>query len=165
MKKSQQGVGLVEVLVALLVLAIGLLGFIALQYQAVEATSESTARIQAINLARDMAERIRVNREGLADYISELADPAEQADFSTDCMTTACTVTEMADFDVAQVVNKAHGIGMSINLIGCQGNNDGRQCVYIAWGDTAPTDGNTNGDCTTGTSYNPASTCLIMEVY
>lgn len=37
---TQKGVGLIEILVALLVLAIGVLGFVALQYRAVEATSE-----------------------------------------------------------------------------------------------------------------------------
>ena len=57
----QLGVGLMEVLVALLILSIGVMGFIALQYRAVEATAESSARIQAINLARDLAERMRVN--------------------------------------------------------------------------------------------------------
>lgn len=36
----QVGVGLMEILVALLVLALGILGFIALQYRAVEATAE-----------------------------------------------------------------------------------------------------------------------------
>ncbi|MCU7226027.1 type IV pilus modification protein PilV, partial [Acinetobacter bohemicus] len=58
----QQGVGLMEVLIALLILAIGVMGFIALQYRAVEATIESGSRIQAINLGRDLAERMRVNR-------------------------------------------------------------------------------------------------------
>lgn len=163
--KSQLGVGLVEVLVALLILAVGLLGFISLQYQAVEATNESTSRIQAINIARDLAERIRVNREGLATYISELTTAANQATYSRDCSAMGCTVPQMADFDIAQVSQKARGLGMSINLIDCQGNNDGRQCIYIAWNDTAPTNGTTAGDCTSGTNYNPASTCLIMEVY
>lgn len=167
MKKNQQGVGLVEVLVSLLILAIGLLGFIALQYQAVEASTESTYRIQAINLARDLGERVRVNRGALATYETEVASATLQAASSKNCATTDCSATDMADFDVAQVVKKARSIGMSVNLVGCPGNNDGRNCVYVAWGDTAPTNGTTDGDgnCTTATSYDPTSTCLIMEVY
>ena len=167
MKKNQRGVGLVEVLVSLLILSIGLLGFIALQYQAVEATSESTYRIQAINLARDLAERVRVNRGALPAYEEEIATASKQMAFSKNCATTDCTANQMADFDVAQVVKKARDVGMSVNLVGCSGNNDGRNCVYVAWGDTAPTNGTTDGDgnCTTATSYDPASTCLIMEVY
>ena len=54
--RSQRGVGLMEVLVALLILAIGILGFIALQYRSLDATTEATYRVQAINLARDLAE-------------------------------------------------------------------------------------------------------------
>ncbi|ENW98074.1 type IV pilus modification protein PilV [Acinetobacter modestus] len=165
--KSQRGVGLVEVLVALLVLAIGVLGFIALQYRAVEATSESTYRIQAMNLARDLAERVRVNRGALLTYETEIRTPANQATSTRNCFTTNCTVTELADFDVSQVTNRAKSVGMSVNLVACPGNSDGRNCVYIAWGDTAPLDGTVNGlgNCTTSTSYDPASTCLIMEMY
>ena len=70
--KHQFGVGLMEILVALLILALGVLGFIALQYRAVEATSEGSYRVQAINLSRDFAERIRVNRGALDDYVDKL---------------------------------------------------------------------------------------------
>ena len=165
--KHQHGVGLMEVLVALLVLAIGVLGFIALQYRAVEATSESTYRVQAINLARDLAERIRVNRGALATYESELKTAANQTTSAKNCFTGNCTLTELADFDVSQVVTRARSVGMAVNLVACPGNNDGRNCVYVAWGDTAPLDGATNGEgnCTTSTAYDPASTCLIMELY
>jgi hypothetical protein len=51
-------------LVALVVLAVGVLGYVMLQVRAIEATIEGTQRIQAINIARDLAERVRVNREG-----------------------------------------------------------------------------------------------------
>ena len=46
-KKNQLGVGLVEVLVALVLLAIGVLGFTALQLRAVDATGEALTRSQA----------------------------------------------------------------------------------------------------------------------
>ena len=70
--KVQRGVGMVEVLVALLVLAIGVLGFSALQLRALQATAEATDRTMAMNLARDLADRIRINRLGLADYTSAI---------------------------------------------------------------------------------------------
>lgn len=162
---NQEGVGLVEILVALLVLAIGILGFIALQYRAVEATSEAINRVQAMNIARDMAERIRANRDGLATYKTETSTAANQADFTTNCMTTACSAANLADFDVAQVTTKASAFGMTVNMLSCAGNNDGRNCLYVAWGDTSATDGTGAGDCTNGTSYNSSSTCVIMETY
>jgi len=161
----QHGVGLMEVLVAMLILAIGVLGFIALQYRAVEATSESGYRVQAINLARDLAERVRVNRGAVDIYMESIEDPDEQTTSVKKCFTENCTTSELADFDVAQVTARARSVGMTMNVIECQGNMDGRNCVYVAWGDTSATDGVGEGDCTNSTAYNPASTCLIMELY
>lgn len=161
----QHGVGLMEVLVAMFVLSIGVLGFIALQYRAVEATAESSYRVQALNIARDLAERVRVNRGATATYMSEVADPAKQTTSSRNCFTVGCTTVELADFDVAQVTTRAGLFGMTMNVIDCQGNSDGRNCVYVAWADTSATNGTGTGDCTNGTAYNPASTCLIMELY
>lgn len=161
----QHGVGLIEVLVAMLVLSIGVLGFIALQYRAVEATLESTYRVQAINIARDLAERVRVNRGVIDTYMAEIEDPDEQTTSTKNCFTENCTTAELADFDVAQVATRTRSVGMTMNVIECQGNSDGRNCVYVAWGDTSATDGTGEGDCTNSTAYNPASTCLIMELY
>lgn len=162
---SQKGVGLVEVLVALLILAVGILGFVALQYRAVEATSEAINRVQAINIARDMAERNRANRDGLANYKTQIQTAANQTDYTTNCMTSACSATAMADFDVSQVVAKASALGMTMNMRTCSGNSDGRNCIYVAWGDTSATDGTGAGDCTNGTAYQASSTCVIMETY
>ncbi|MCJ8161401.1 type IV pilus modification protein PilV [Acinetobacter zhairhuonensis] len=170
-RSSQKGVGLIEILVALLVLAIGILGFIALQYRAVEATSEAINRVQAMNIARDMAERIRANRDGFATYKSQTSDPGNQAGFTINCMTATCTAANLADFDVAQVTQKASNLGMTVNMLPCVENQDGRNCLYVAWGDTSATNGNGSGDCTKGTSYNNGSvgnrpsTCVIMETY
>ena len=163
----QVGVGLMEILVALLVLALGILGFIALQYRAVEATAEGGTRVQAINLSRDFAERIRVNRGALSDYESELKSSSGQGSSKQDCAKQYCSAQEIADYDVSQVVAKAHSVAMTINLDKCQGNQDERKCIYVAWGETAATNGASSGtgNCTVGTAYDPASTCLVMEVY
>lgn len=162
---NQNGVGLIEVLVALLILAIGILGFVALQYRAIEATSEAINRVQAINIARDLAERIRANRDGLANYATQIQTAANQTNYTTNCMTSACSATAMADFDVSQVVSKASALGMTMNMRTCSGNSDGRNCIYVTWGDTSATDGTGAGDCTNGTAYLSTSTCVIMETY
>ena len=51
----QRGVGIVEVMVALLLLAIGVLGFTALQLRAVSASMEAGNQVAALNIARDRA--------------------------------------------------------------------------------------------------------------
>lgn len=173
-RHHQHGVGLVEILVALLVLAIGVLGFVALQYRSLEASAESTSRVQAIILARDLAERIRVNRNSLSIYERELSAAAKQKTSTKNCVgSTVCRDEELADFDVAQVTTRAASLGMTMNMVSCPNTPNQRQCIYVAWGETASTDGPANGagNCTTTdttaktTSYDPTSTCVIMETY
>ena len=66
--KGQRGVGLFEVLISIAILAIGVLGYVALQVRAVEASSESLNRAQAIFVLRGLAESIRANPAGQASY-------------------------------------------------------------------------------------------------
>ncbi|PXX89376.1 type IV pilus modification protein PilV [Marinobacter vulgaris] len=70
---QQSGFGLIEILVALLILAIGLLGMASLQTASLQQTTGSQARTQAIFLAEDLVERIRANRQNINDYA--LIDP------------------------------------------------------------------------------------------
>ena len=49
---SQKGIGLIEVLVALMLLAIAVLGFTAMQMTAVKATDESLMRTRALTVLR-----------------------------------------------------------------------------------------------------------------
>lgn len=62
------GFSLIEVLVAMLVLAIGLLGLAALQAQGLRFNGEAFVRTQATVLAGDLIDRIRANRESAKDY-------------------------------------------------------------------------------------------------
>ena len=70
--KSQQGIGLIEVLVALLLLAVAVLGFSAMQITAIKATDETILRSQALSLMRGGAEMMRANPCLL--YTSDAAD-------------------------------------------------------------------------------------------
>ena len=74
-KKTQTGVGLVEIMVALLLLAVAVLGFVALQVRAIAASEEAGQNVQAMNLARDLSERMRMNREGLLSYKASSGTP------------------------------------------------------------------------------------------
>ena len=61
MKRGQQGLSLIEVLVSVLILAIGLLGAAAIQLNALKYTDSSTMNTQASFIAYDMMDRIRAN--------------------------------------------------------------------------------------------------------
>jgi len=63
MKLKHAGFTLIEILIAVLILAVGLLGFAALQISAVSAGQESYFRSQALIIAESLADRIRANRD------------------------------------------------------------------------------------------------------
>lgn len=56
---------MIEVLVTIIIIAIGLLGLAALQARATNSEFESYQRSQAVSLAFDMAQRIRTNRANM----------------------------------------------------------------------------------------------------
>jgi type IV pilus assembly protein PilV len=68
------GFSLVEALVALVVLSVGMIGIAALHGQSLSAARTAQYRTVAINLASDMADRIRVNRLGLGAYAGAAAN-------------------------------------------------------------------------------------------
>lgn len=59
----QRGVGLVEVLVAVLLLSVAVLGFSALQMRAISATDESLIRTKSLTVVRSLAETMRAYPE------------------------------------------------------------------------------------------------------
>ncbi|MDQ3202970.1 MAG: type IV pilus modification protein PilV, partial [Pseudomonadota bacterium] len=65
-KVAQEGTTLIEVLVALLILTVGLLGAAAFQLNALKYTDSSRMTSQASFIAYDMMDRIRANSG--ADY-------------------------------------------------------------------------------------------------
>lgn len=80
---SSKGMTLIEVLVALLIVSIGLLGLAALQANSLKFNHSAYLRTQATQLAYDMGERIRANREEAlinnTNYTIAFADAAPTA--------------------------------------------------------------------------------------
>ena len=60
-RKQQSGFSLIEVLVALIILAIGLLGLASLQMTSLKFNTDAYLRTQATTLAYDIIDRMRIN--------------------------------------------------------------------------------------------------------
>lgn len=69
-RRSMRGVSMLEVLVAIFVLTIGLLGTASMQSQMQTTQVESYQRAQAIVLLQDMVDRVNANRKDVANYVS-----------------------------------------------------------------------------------------------
>lgn len=116
--RQSRGATLIEVLIAVLVLAVGILGLMGLQINGKRTTYEALQRSAAVNLAQDMMNRMRTNPNVTADKIfldtnydtgtaySASGKGVGGGHVSTpgkDCaaVDAGCTRTELADFDLA----------------------------------------------------------------
>lgn len=95
--RTQRGFTIVEALVALVVLAVGMLGIASLYVTTLRASGSATSRMQAITLAGDLGDRIRANRMAGTAYAGTAGDTL------TACIGTGvtCTATQMAAHDLA----------------------------------------------------------------
>ncbi len=97
---TQSGFSMVEVLVALVILTIGLLGIAALHLKSLQSGRTATYRTQAVNLAADLADRIRTNRTAQLAYNSAFTDVAVE---EPTCFTTGgCTDAQLAVSDLSR---------------------------------------------------------------
>ena len=101
---AQRGFTLIEVTVATLVLAIGILGVAAMQLTGTRSNQAALARTQAIYLAQDMLERIRANPRGpgLYDGVDTQAGSSVPADPGCADRRRGCTASQMAGQDVRE---------------------------------------------------------------
>ncbi len=135
--RHMSGFSLIEVMVAVLVLGLGLLGFALLQTMSVRFTQSANHRTQATNLAYDMLDQIRVNRLAVGQYVGGYNATAAAAD----CQPNG-TVTPAAFRTVWQCrLGMALGAGATANV----GLNDGEVTVAITWGDQRWNDADGDG--------------------
>lgn len=102
---GQRGAGLIEVLIAALILAIGILGIIGLLGTSATAQYESIQRIRAVSLADNILERIRRNPAGLTTYDDRdttrpLGSGSIQQEPSPNCLSASCSPGELAAYDL-----------------------------------------------------------------
>lgn len=97
---SYRGFTLLEVLIALLVLSIGLLGLAALQTIGLKFNNQSYQRTQAVYQAYDIIDRIRANSTAkAAGNYSNVSLGSIPSLSGIDCG-TACTPTQLATYDI-----------------------------------------------------------------
>src|SRR5262245_887446 len=66
--RRQRGISIVEALVALVVIAVGMLGIAGLYLTSLQSSRSAKLRAQAVQLAGSIADRIRANREAVTAY-------------------------------------------------------------------------------------------------
>lgn len=129
---------MIEVLITLVILAFGLLGFALLQTMNLRYTQSANHRTQATNLAYDLLDQMRANRLYAAKYNDASFDAGEAGD-GTDCTRPVGNAIPIT------------GAGSDVSVIGrwqCQvvealgedaaatvTYNNGEAVVTLTWGD------------------------------
>jgi type IV pilus assembly protein PilV len=104
MKSAARGFTLVEVLIALTVLSLGLLGAAASLLESMHAQTRSLRRMAAGQLLRDMSERIRANPAGAARYDT---GPTAGGAVESACGPLGCDSAQLAAADLAHFAQTA----------------------------------------------------------
>ena len=185
---QQSGFSLLEVMVALLILSIGLLGIAGLQVTSKRTNFEANQRTTATMLTRDMLERIRANPGQLDTYTNGTTGRIFKYDSLpavVDC-STACDTATLVTYDLAEWQFAIAGIAeqdAANNYLGglvfptaCitvpAGAPNGTVNVAIAWrgllklGDpTINTCGNATGFYGDGTTANVFRRVIEVETF
>lgn len=161
---KQAGLSLIEVLVALAVLSIGLLGTAALQVQAKRSNLSSVERTTASMLINDLFERMRANPTMFATYRADL-DATQSigvtghTEPTPDCLTSECSPSELAQRDVWEWEQALIGVseqsggentgGLVLPMACMTGPTDGSSGMYtiaVNWRGNAEFTGSTSPD-------------------
>jgi type IV pilus assembly protein PilV len=95
----QVGSSLIEVMIALFVLAIGLLGILSMQTQAIQRNQNANLYSQASMLASDMYEKIRANPTVPSNYAMNYGSSPRALPACASVQGQVCTNTAIADWD------------------------------------------------------------------
>ena len=133
--RHMAGFSLVEVMVAVLVLGLGLLGFALLQTMSVRFTQSANQRTQATNLAYDMLDQIRVNRLAAGQYVGDYT-----------AATTGCAPNANVGSAAFRTVWQCRlGMALGAGATATVAFAAGQVTVAITWGDQRWNDANRDG--------------------
>lgn len=158
--KYQNGVGLMEVIVAMLLLGIAVLGFALLQYKSLEMGEMSLRKIEATNIARNMSERMYFNRSGTYKGVASTE--------INKCLTSYCTPNDFAKKDIADITKIASDKNMKVAVLTCPNTKNSRNCIYVAWDETLASQSDTDDKaCTNETTfkYKSSARCVVVEAF
>ena len=113
-RRKQRGTGIIEVLVALVVVSLCVLGMAGLHLTGIKHSTNGFNRSKALMLTENMATRMRINRTGVLDQFYAPFDSAADVNFCATqpvpyCQASpgeaaaSCDVDELAEFDLFSV--------------------------------------------------------------
>lgn len=164
MNMAQKGVGMMEVLVAMVILSIAILGFVALQVRATAATDEALNRSDSLVILNGLAEKIRINSTG--NYKASIPNSAPPCIASKNCSSDN---QALADLYNQKQFADTKGISLAVTNCVNTSSQQTRLCLIAAWGVTTATIAadTVENRCLNSSDgkYALDSHCLVLEAY
>lgn len=151
-RHRQAGVGLIEVLIAVLVLAVGVLGIMSLQINGKRVNFQAMQRSSGAPLAQEMLERIRGNPGDLSLYAATVGGASITSAPSPDCAIATCSVgAQLAAYDLWEWEQRLDAAASGlVNPTGCITVTGRYVAVSVAWESTVELDQAGSGGCGDG---------------
>ncbi len=127
-KFKQTGMTLIEILIAVFVVSIGLLGVARMEILAKQSNAEAVERTSASQLAHDMIEKMRANPKQLVAYVGQTLGTGN-ATKGTNCDTTTCKQPEIAAWDLYLWDQSLIGAGEKAGKKNTGGLDTPRGCI------------------------------------
>lgn len=147
---QQRGFTLLEVLIAVVILSIGLLGMATLMMTSVQASQGAYLRGQASLLAYDFSERTRLNHALASSADDYLLDANDSPGERPECGDDGCTDIEQAQLDLHQWQTM-----LASSIPGARANitrSNNQYSVEIIWVESSALEGAT-GDASFAVSF------------
>ena len=161
-KNAGAGFSLIEVLISVVLLAIGLLGLAALQSRAAMASIEAYQRTQGLLLARDIGDRIIASKPDALRYVGD--------DYGAGPV-VACPAEPGVDRDLCSWANQLRGAGEQQGGLPVGTLTNGRGCIrleapdriliVVTWQGLLPTSAPAT-DCSRGRYGNDATRRAVV---
>ena len=163
--QSQRGTSLIEVLVTMVILAIGLLALAGLQARLHVLQIESYQRAQALILLRDMASRISNNRYFAPDYITAAPLGSAACPTATATRQEADAVEWCNDIVGASESLGGGNVGSLVGGRGCVEDLGGDEfLVTVAWQGLAPISAPPASVTCGQNNYNTAGSACVNDL-
>lgn len=99
--RKSHGFSLLEILIAVVVLSIGILGMAGLQFASLQSNQQSYQRSQAATLVASMLDRMRANQAAAAAGAYALAANITPTAVTIDCAAASCDTAQLAVYDLS----------------------------------------------------------------
>ncbi|MDJ0882103.1 MAG: type IV pilus modification protein PilV [Gammaproteobacteria bacterium] len=151
--KQQSGMGMIESLIALVVISVGLLGIAALQITSMQQTASSHWHSQAVWYSYEISDRISAN--GAANF--NLYDGIDtDNDYSMDCQGGPCTAAQMVTADAQDWGEMIDTLPGGRGVITATGTN---LQISVMWEDNSA-----ESNCTNGEPATASQSCYTVTI-